>query len=135
DADDCYAPGKLTRQASILEVDPSVDLVFGAVSEFIEGDLQANERAALRVPVSARPARLIGTVLVRREALERVGPFEESLRRSESLDWFIRTEECGLTIRQMPEVVLLRRLHNSNNGLRERGQEAEYARVLKAALD
>src|SRR5213076_1125987 len=57
DADDRYAPGKLLRQASILELDPSVDLVSGAVSEFIADDLQANERAALRTPVSARPAR------------------------------------------------------------------------------
>ena len=135
DADDRYAPGKLTRQVSILQADHSVDLVFGAVSEFIAGDLQASNRTALREPVSARPARLFGTMLARIEALERVGSFDESLRRSEALDWFLRVDECGLTIRQVPEVVLLRRLHSSNNGLRERGQEGEYARVLKATLD
>ena len=135
DADDQYAPGKLTRQVSILQADRSVDLVSGAVSEFIAHDLRPNERVALRTPVSARPARHVGTMLVRREALERVGSFDESLRRSEALDWFLRVDECGLTILQVPEVVLLRRLHSSNTGLRERGQEGEYARVLKATLD
>jgi glycosyltransferase involved in cell wall biosynthesis len=135
DADDRYAPGKLTRQVAILEADPQVDMVSGAVSEFVEEGLRPTDRAALRAPVRARPARLTGTILVRKEAFERVGFFAEGMRRGEGLDWFLRVDECGLTVRRMPEIVLMRRLHSSNTGIRERGQEGEYARILKAALD
>ncbi len=35
----------------------------------------------------------------------------------------------------LPEVVLERRLHLTNNGLRERDSRAQYLQVLKASLD
>jgi hypothetical protein len=35
----------------------------------------------------------------------------------------------------LPAVLLERRLHLSNNGLRERESRAQYLHVLKAALD
>jgi len=35
----------------------------------------------------------------------------------------------------LPEVVLERRLHLTNNGLRERDSRQQYLHVLKAALD
>jgi hypothetical protein len=51
------------------------------------------------------------------------------------VDWFARASEAGLRSLILPEVVLERRLHTQNNGLRERDARAQYLHVIKAAMD
>jgi len=57
------------------------------------------------------------------------------LRFCEFIDWMARAQETGLRMARMPEIVLRRRIHDSNTGIRERGSRREYAVVAKAALD
>jgi hypothetical protein len=52
-----------------------------------------------------------------------------------TVDWFARASEAGLRSVVLPEVVLERRLHTQNNGLRERDARSQYLHVLKAAMD
>jgi hypothetical protein len=43
--------------------------------------------------------------------------------------------EQGLEKTVLPEVVLERRIHTANNGIRERESRSQYVQVLKASLD
>jgi hypothetical protein len=52
-----------------------------------------------------------------------------------TVDWFARANEAGLKQAMLDSVLLERRLHDANNGLRERESRPEYLQVLKAALD
>ena len=52
-----------------------------------------------------------------------------------TVDWCARAAEAGLRSAMLPEVVLERRLHLTNSGLRERDSRQQYLHVLKAALD
>ena len=74
-------------------------------------------------------------MLVEREAFHRVGGFSTGLRVGVGLDCYARATEQGLRMLMLPMVVLERRLHADNNGLREAASRLQYARVLKAALD
>jgi GT2 family glycosyltransferase len=74
-------------------------------------------------------------MLIRRAAFERVGAFSEHLSVGVTVDWFARAQEAGLRTHMLPGVVLERRLHDQNNGLRNADKRAQYAHVLKAALD
>jgi hypothetical protein len=74
-------------------------------------------------------------MLIRRAAFERVGPYSEELRVGVTVDWYARAQEAGLKTYMLPDVVLERRLHTQNNGLRERDSRSQYVHVLKAALD
>jgi GT2 family glycosyltransferase len=74
-------------------------------------------------------------MLIRRESFDRVGPFSESLRVGVTVDWCARAVDAGLKSLMLPDVVLERRLHLTNNGIRERASKSQYAHVLKAALD
>ena len=136
DADDRFTPGKLERQWSVLESDPQVDVVFGHVQEFVSPELREAQRASVRPPAPApMPWTAPNLMLVRREAFARVGPFSEELKVGVTVDWYARATEAGLRSVMLPEVVLERRLHLTNNGLRERDSRLQYAQVLKAALD
>jgi hypothetical protein len=74
-------------------------------------------------------------MLVRRPAFERVGLFETGWRVGEFISWYLRATEAGLRTLMLPEVVLRRRLHETNQGIRERGAATDYVRILKASLD
>lgn len=136
DADDRFVPEKLEWQWSELERDPSVDIVFGYVQEFVSPELTEEQRASVRAPQPApSPWTAPNLMLIRREAFERVGPFSELLRVGVTVDWYARSVEAGLRSLMLPHVVLERRLHLTNNGLREAASRTQYAHVLKAALD
>jgi glycosyltransferase involved in cell wall biosynthesis len=132
DADDRSALDKIERQVAVLDLAPDVDGVFGAVHEFVSDGDSVDLRA--RVPRRGT-TRLPSTLLVRRAAFDRVGEFNETLRRSEGIDWIARADDAGLVLRGAPEAVVHRRLHLANNGMREIDSLGEYARTLKTVLD
>jgi len=136
DADDISPPDRLELQWAALETDPDLDVVFGHAREFVSPELTAEQRATVRAP-AADPAPWISAnlMLVRRESFERVGPFSEELRVGVTVDWCARARDAGLQSAMLPQVVLERRIHLTNNGIRERESKSQYVHVLKAALD
>jgi glycosyltransferase involved in cell wall biosynthesis len=100
DADDVYLPQKLERQASILDAHPEVAMVYGATEHWYSwtGRPEDSGRDVLRklgvatdtvvappalIPLFLRgKAQTPGTcgVLVRRQAIQQIGGFEEQFR-------------------------------------------------------
>ena len=76
-----------------------------------------------------------GTLVIRRESYSRAGPFATHWRVGEFLDWFAKATETGLSNHVVPEVVIRRRIHTTNIGIRERQSQVDYVRILKQALD
>ena len=135
DADDRFRPEKLSRQMAVMEADSSVDMVFGLMTEFVSPDLDEAAAALLRPPVDRQAWRTPNLMLVRREAFDRVGAFSTALRVGIGVDWYARAKEIGLRESVPPYVMLERRLHSDNNGIRQRDSRALYLSVLKSSLD
>jgi glycosyltransferase involved in cell wall biosynthesis len=135
DADDRFPPDKLERQLAVFDAEPGLDVVYGHVTEFLSPDLDEEARALLREPTHDVPWPTPNLMLVRREAFLRVGPFSTELKVGIGVDWYARASELGLKSAVPPIVVLERRLHADNNGIRERQFKPQYLHVLKAALD
>jgi glycosyltransferase involved in cell wall biosynthesis len=136
DADDRFTPDKLERQFTAMEADPAIDMVFGHVQEFVSPELTAEQRATVRPPApEPLPWPAPNLMLIKRESFARVGPFSEDVKVGVTVDWYARATEAGLRSAMLPEVVLERRIHLTNNGLRERDSRQQYLHVLKAALD
>jgi glycosyltransferase involved in cell wall biosynthesis len=136
DADDRFPPDKLERQlAALFDVDRGLDVVYGHVTEFLSPDLDEEARALLRQPIRDVPWPTPNLMLVKRDAFFRVGPFSTDLKVGIGVDWYARATELGLKSAVPPIVVLERRLHAENNGIRQRQFKPQYLHVLKAALD
>lgn len=135
DADDRFVDGKLEQQMAALQTHPDVDAVFGHVTEFVSPDVGPEARLRLRTPTQDVPWMAPNLMLIRRGSFMRVGLFSEKLRVGETVDWLARAQEAGLQHLMLPVVVLERRLHASNTGIRNSEARAEYAHVLKAAID
>jgi glycosyltransferase involved in cell wall biosynthesis len=135
DADDRFPPDKLEQQLAVFEADPELDVVYGHVTEFLSPDLDEAARALLRAPEHDVPWPTPNLMLVKRDAFFRVGLFSTDLRVGIGVDWYARATELGLKSTVPPVVVLERRLHAENNGIRERQFKPQYLHVLKEALD
>lgn len=134
DADDVWSETKTARQVARLEAEPTVDMVFGLVEEFHSPELLASGVITNRLREGTLPGYLAGTMLINRHVFWRVGGFE-AWKVGEFVDWYLKAIEAGLTSDIVSEVVLRRRLHAGNMGIRHRAERGDYIRILKNALD
>jgi glycosyltransferase involved in cell wall biosynthesis len=129
DADDVWPPESLAVRLAALGADDNLDAVFGAVVQFKHGEGDAV------VETVAEPGLFASSMLIRREAFRRVGPFATHWTLGEFLDWYLRAVEGGLRVAMLPEVVLRRRIHGANMGVQKRHARGDYLRILKASID
>lgn len=136
DADDLWRPEKLKIQNAVLSAEEDLEAVFGAIQQFISPELDPEIASTFVVPDQPQPGISKTTMLIRRVAFERIGPFEEVHTAADSVDWFARANALKLRSRMMPEVVALRRQHSGNLGrLRRSEQHDDILRAIKRSLD
>jgi glycosyltransferase involved in cell wall biosynthesis len=136
DADDLWLRDKLEKQMAWMTAHPQTEAVFGYVQQFVSEDLDEKDKQRLVCPPEPQPGISKQTLLIRQPAFERIGPFHESLRHGEFVDWYSRALDQGLRSHMLPDVVTLRRLHATNAGILERdNQRLANTTVLKRALD
>jgi glycosyltransferase involved in cell wall biosynthesis len=148
DGDDMSAPGRLESQVTYLLEHPGDAGVLGRHELVIEEGTElprwvvempqllaktAGANLSERLPLL--PDHPTGSMVARREAFERVGPFDPSFRLCEDVDWILRAWEAGLTFGAVHDVVLLRRIHGNNMTYDEKGGREALLQVLKARID
>jgi glycosyltransferase involved in cell wall biosynthesis len=134
DADDRWPLEKLERQLRTFEDDPELQMVFGQALQLQNGpawEAGINNKNPPGLVAGMVP----GTMLIKGDAFARVGKFQDGLKVGEFIDWYARAVELKLRSLVMPDLFLWRRIHDSNQGIRERQSVSDYARVLKAKLD
>jgi glycosyltransferase involved in cell wall biosynthesis len=130
DADDLWEPRKLELQLDLLARRPDVELVFGHMTEFLDGVVKGGEARASAIAGVGK-----STLLVRRTTLDRVGVFDESYAVIDFPEWYSRAQAAGVVEHLIPDVVARRRVHGNNVSLRRKETaNAEYLRMARAAV-
>jgi glycosyltransferase involved in cell wall biosynthesis len=133
DADDLWPPERLSRQVAHLRENSCDGLVMGLTEAFVT---PGQERPAHYPPIAdagpypGHPS----TMLVRRGIFERVGPFDESLRLSEDLDWLARARDADVGIGRLDCTLLYYRIHDANTSRNPRANDQATMRVLRASV-
>jgi glycosyltransferase involved in cell wall biosynthesis len=136
DADDRWPAEKIERQLRAFASDPSLEMCFGQAVQLQNGPQWEAGVKDNKLPASGLvPGMVPGTMIVRRVAFDRVGTFPGGLKVGEFIDWYGRAVALQVRSVILPDLFLYRRIHDSNQGIRERQSISDYARVLKAKLD
>ena len=130
DADDIWPETRIERQLTYLKNNPSVDLVSGCMSQFRLDP--AGETIPLSSPV---PTRLPSVALLRRDAFLKIGPFNSHWDVGETLEWWSRALDSGLSCGTVPDTVLMRRVHARNLGKMVEKPATAYLQMLHSVVD
>ena len=134
DADDLWPAEKLELQLPFLIEDPAIEIVMGRIqqvllSRTVDGQTQAEELGEPAFSVN------LGSAVIRKSVFERVGLFDETMRYSEDVDWFMRAREAGVHIATIDAVTLLYRQHEENMTRGKSTSELNVLKALKRSLD
>ena len=135
DADDIWDKDKLMCQMKAFDNTPGLDMVFGQVEQFISPELDEYAKSKINHASEIIQGYFAGTLLIKRDSFFRVGCFATHWCVGEFIDWYTKAIEQSLNSFTIPEVVMKRRIHNDNTGIRERNSRTDYVRILKASLD
>jgi glycosyltransferase involved in cell wall biosynthesis len=122
DADDLWTPARLKRQVAHITRDAACAGVGGLVQQFVSPELP-ELRATVRVESRPRHVDLLGALLIRRAAVDRVGALDETARIAAGVEWIGRARHLDMHFDALDEVVLLRRIHGANATMKMADQE------------
>lgn len=133
DADDLLAPRKLELQVSLLDAQPEIDILYGDVRYFLDGepavlsysfDMQnvpwmsnmSGQGAAVLAPLITQNQFVVNSPLIRIAIIRRVGLFAEHLRSLEDWDFWLRCALSGACFQydDRPEMWALVRVHSAS---------------------
>ena len=129
DADDLWPEDKLALQLPYLMRDPAAEIVMGRIQQVLLSETGAENFAEPAYSVN------LGSAIIRKSVFERVGLFDETMRYSEDVDWFMRAREGGAAIVTIDAVTLLYRQHDQNMTRGKSTSELNVLKALKRSLD
>ena len=133
DHDDVMRPGSLRRLYDELEADPDAAAVQAMVKDFKSPEIESLPGTLIKPEPFY--GLFTGAILIRRKVFETVGPFSESRRTGEIIEWVSKMETAGLVIKKIDLVATDRRIHNTNFGKTARNEEfKDYASILRERL-
>ncbi|MBQ6395377.1 MAG: glycosyltransferase [Atopobiaceae bacterium] len=133
DADDVWLPQKLEKQVAYLDEHPETLLVMTEAELFLD-DSVSEPDARQKELLEAEYDYLLPSALIRREAFERFGTFNESFPKGEDSEWLLRLAVGGVSIEDAVHEVLYRyRIHGSNTTVEVDRTGREYLRTIAAA--
>lgn len=135
DHDDVMNHNVLPVMIDELEKKPQTYAVMAKIEDFFSPELNEEERKKVELRKESYFGLFTGAILIKKEAFDIVGLFDESLKAGDIIDWSTKMKENNLEIKKIDLVSVNRRIHNTNFGRTNKEKEyQDYASILRAKL-
>jgi glycosyltransferase involved in cell wall biosynthesis len=114
DSDDQWAPRKLEQQMAALDAHPDAMGAIGHVRFFMAPGQRRPPGFKLELLDRDYVAHMPGALMARRALFDVVGRFDTSWSIASDIDWFAKLKDLGCRIEVVPEVVIRKRVHDTN---------------------
>lgn len=135
DQDDLWTPEKLKFQMDHLQSHPDLDYTLAQQQFFLEPGATLPAWFRKELLATVHTGWVLGTLVVRRTAFEKVGGFATGYAAASDSDWFFRAKAAGIPMAVVPELLLRKRIHDTNESGRAKEVLSELLRVVKISLD
>jgi glycosyltransferase involved in cell wall biosynthesis len=132
DADDIWLPGKTAAQLAAAEADPGVGLFL--CEHVFQFDVPIPEWFTGQREGGAFPLFQPSAWFVRKSEFERVGGFEPGRALSEDMNWLMRAWQAGVRHHVVPEVFVIRRIHECNVSSQQPDSRTQVFDLLRESV-
>jgi glycosyltransferase involved in cell wall biosynthesis len=133
DVENLWPEASLKIMLDLLSYDSGCDVVQG-LGQMLKADAETSPHDCVEFPAESFTQYLTAAIY-RREVFQTAGLFNEALGEGDDIDWFNRAREHGLKLRQVDQVTLLIRHHDSSIVRGKSLRDLNTLKVLKDALD
>ncbi len=134
--DDLWMPSKLRLQVERLVQHPQLQYVTCKIQFFLEDDAvvpSGFRKEWMEGPVVAH---IMETLLARRTLFSQVGMFDPAYPLGHDVDWFARAQSADVPTAVVSEVLVRKRVHQSNASLNgSAGGMRELLRIVRASIE
>ena len=135
DQDDLWKPEKLELQIDYLQRHPEIGYTLTQQQFFLEPGATLPPWFRKDLLSAVHTGWVLGTLVVRRSTFEQVGNFATGYSAANDSDWFFRAKAAEIPMAVVPELLLLKRIHEANDSARAKEILSELLRVVKTSLD
>jgi glycosyltransferase involved in cell wall biosynthesis len=135
DQDDLWTPEKLKLQIACLLNNPDLGYTLTQQQFFLDPGATLPAWFRKELLTSVHTGWVLGTLVVRRTAFEKVGNFATGYTAASDGDWFFRAKAAGISMEVVPELLLLKRIHGGNESAHAKEILSELRKVVKSSLD
>jgi len=137
DADDIWHKEKLERQVALFKERTELDYSVTHVQNFWEPEMQEESRQfANHRRSQPLPGYSCQTLVSRHRLFDELGKFDTKLSHCDDTEWFLRARESGVIGDLHPDVLVFRRMHETNLSRISADRSIdEYLKLIKNKLD
>lgn len=135
DQDDLWAPEKLELQVDHLLSHPDLGYTLTQQQFFLEPGATLPPWFRKELLAAVHTGWVLGTLVVRRTTFEQVGNFVTGYSAANDSDWYFRAKAAAIPMAVVPELLLLKRIHEANDSGRAKEILSELLKVVKTSLD
>jgi glycosyltransferase involved in cell wall biosynthesis len=135
DQDDLWTTEKLKLQIGYLLSHPDLGYTLTQQQYFLDPGATLPAWFRKELFSSVHTGWSLGTTVIRRTAFEKVGNFVTGYSAASDSDWFFRAKAAAIPMAVVPELLLLKRIHDANESGRAKEVLSELRKVIKSSLD
>jgi len=135
DHDDVMNCNVLPQMIEALQEDQKTYAVMAKLHDFFSPELSDLDKQKVELRKEAYFGLFSGATLIKKEAFDIIGLFDESLKAGDIIDWSAKMKENNLEVKKIDLVSVNRRIHNTNFGRTNKEREyQDYAAILRSKL-
>ena len=134
DADDIWMPRKLSLQVRYLLDHPEARFVLTLQRMFVESGIAKPGWVKDELLTTDSVGYLPSTLVARTSLFAKIGGFDTRIQLNEDVEWFFRAQETGVPMGVVQEVLLHKRVHDSNQGYQARAGRRELLEVVRSSI-
>lgn len=134
DQDDLWEPSKLRIQIDYLQRNPHVSYVLARQRIFLQPGVERPSWLREEHLRESQAGYLPGTLVARKTLFGTIGPFNPEFGTASDVEWFFRAKDLGVSMAMLPHVLLLHRIHNTNQSFQVDALHREYLRIARQSM-
>jgi glycosyltransferase involved in cell wall biosynthesis len=133
--DDLWAANKLQLQVEYLIAHPEVEYTVSKFQYFLAEGCSLPPGFKKELLEQDHVGRIMETLVARKTVFEKVGKFNPDYKLAEDVDWYARAKDQNIPMAVIPEVLLYKRVHNSNSSSDAEVSNQALLKLLRQSIN